>query len=178
MARLQLTRPGGLGGRQSSGARGTGRSDARTSGKPGRDNTVPGATTHPKQNGTSIPGSGASPTPLSPYKLDDTHVGVTYGTVCGGQPAGFAAGGAPPFALAVSGSGFVYASAVYDFTNLIWTAPTVSVDGDPNLANTSTTAYALIGSYATDGSGGLTVVSALAGNADFDPCALAEDSGS
>ena len=178
VARLQLTRPGGLGGRQSSGARGTEHSDARTRGTPSRDSAVPGATAHPKQNGTSVPGSAATPTPLSPYKLDDTHVGVTYGTVCGGQPGGFAAGGTPPFSLAVSGSGYLYASAAYDFTNLIWTTPAVSNKSDPNLANTSAKAYALIGSYATDGSGALTVVSALTGNVDFDSCDLAEDSGS
>ena len=178
VARLQLTRPGGVGGRQSGGARSTRHSDARTSGAPGRDNNVPGATAHPKQNGTSVPGSAASPTPLSPYKLDDTHAGVTYGTVCGGQPGGFAAGGAPPFSLAVGGTGYLYATATYDFTNLIWTGAAVVATGNPTMANTSTVAYALIGSYTTDGAGHLTVVSALAGNVDFDPCALAEDNGS
>ena len=138
VARLQLTRPGGLGGRQSNGARGTHHSDARTSGSSGRDNAVPGATAHPKQNGTSVPGSAASPAPLSPYKLDDTHVGITYGTVCGGQPGGFAAGGAPPFALAANGTGYLYATATYDFTNLVWTGAAVITNGNASMANTST----------------------------------------
>ena len=134
--------------------------------------------TGPTHNACPVSVPATAPVPLSPYRIDDTHVGVTYGTICGGQPGEFAVGDLPPCSIAVTGSGYLYASAVYDFTNLIWTAPDVSDESDPNLANTSTKAYALLGSYSTGNDGTLAVVSALNGNVDFDPCDLAQDNGS
>ena len=95
VARLYLTRPGGTGGREGSGARGTGHSDARTSGQPGGGDVVPGSTTTPKQNASAAPGGAAAVNDFSLYDAssgEQLAVGVTYGSLLPAQQVALGSG--------------------------------------------------------------------------------------
>ena len=134
--RMHITRPGGLGGRMDTGAKGTTSSDSRTTGQPSGNNTVPGATGFPAaKGGTMITGGGgtASPAYFAPYDASTKNnsgnvtaviVGISYGacTFAGmsvqagvnAWPTDFGGDGTDKATYPVSGQGIIYLGATVD----------------------------------------------------------------
>ena len=120
VARMHITRPGGTGGRQDTGAKGTTNSDARSTGQPGGNNTVAGSTAGPIKGGGSLISGGAGGTPTQPFSLvsaDDksgAHVRVLESNLVGDLPSGFTSGDNPPYVLDVSDGDIVYGCVTWD----------------------------------------------------------------
>lgn len=102
-------------------------------------------------------------------------VRVSWGTIVGRQPTGFAAGDDPIFTLPITDSTYVYAYADANLTDVRWTGAGVVVNDDPFLTNTTTRAYRMIGSVSVDtDTGKISATTSTCGEVDFDFCELAD----
>lgn len=127
-------------------------------------------------------GGGAAPCQFAPFDASDEFgpkVGLAWGTIMGRQPAGFSAGGDPPFTIPVGGIGYVYAYATFDTSTLLVIDAGIIVDTNPLIENTETTAYALICSFSLGGVDSATVqiAGSTCGPFNFDPCTLSIPTG-
>jgi hypothetical protein len=107
-------------------------------------------------------------------------VAITWGSIQGQQPTGMPAGG--PMKIPVSGTFYIFAHATFDMSQPDLPATSVGLSlGAESQANTSSTAYQILGSgtvtYDAHGNAS-TNVSGQCGNVSFNPCSLVGSGGS
>lgn len=139
----------------------------------------PGGVTLSAIGGNSETSTSSTPT-FCPLRLFDASneneamIGIEYGSIAGRHPAGFKAGGVPPYKAAISGDVFIFAYGTINLNTRLFISAGIKITSEFGLMNTTDTVYKLIGSAKAEaGNGGsvsVTVAQARCGPISMDSC--------